>query len=84
MSIWSSISDALLRTPDWLTGVVVLTIAAIAALIVHRIVFRLLGRAFGERRLRCIVGGQYESATGAARRERHGERAAYRAQLAGQ
>jgi len=49
MSIWSSISDALFRMPDWLTGVAVLTIAVIAALVVHRIVFRLLGRGFGER-----------------------------------
>jgi small-conductance mechanosensitive channel len=49
MSIWSSIGDALTWTPDWLTGVVVLAIAVIAALVAHRIVFRLMGRALGER-----------------------------------
>jgi small-conductance mechanosensitive channel len=48
-SIWSSISDALFWTPEWLAGVVVLAVAAIAALVAHRIVFRLLGGAFGER-----------------------------------
>jgi small-conductance mechanosensitive channel len=48
MSIWSSISDALYWTPDWVPGIVVLAIAVIAALVAHRIVFRLLTR-FGER-----------------------------------
>jgi small-conductance mechanosensitive channel len=48
-SIWSSIGDALFWTPEWLAGVVVLAIAAIAALVAHRIIFRVLGGAFGER-----------------------------------
>jgi small-conductance mechanosensitive channel len=48
MSIWSSISDALYWTPDWVPGTLVLAIAVIAALVAHRIVFRLLTR-FGER-----------------------------------
>jgi small-conductance mechanosensitive channel len=49
MSIWSSIGDALRWAPDWLPSIAVLAIAVIAALVVHRIAFRLLVRAFGER-----------------------------------
>jgi small-conductance mechanosensitive channel len=49
-STWSAIGDALLWTPEWLVGVAVLVIAAIAALVVHRVAFMLLERASGERR----------------------------------
>src|SRR5919204_319595 len=48
-SIWSGLNDALLWTPEWLVGLVVLAFAAIAALVVHRIAFMLLNRASGER-----------------------------------
>jgi small-conductance mechanosensitive channel len=48
-SIWSAIDDALLWTPEWLVGLAVLAIAALAALIVHRIAFMPFAGAFGER-----------------------------------
>src|SRR5258708_32180012 len=49
-SIWSAIDDALLWTPEWLVGVAVLVVAALAALVAHRIAFMLFEGAFGERR----------------------------------
>src|SRR5258708_9512330 len=48
-SIWSAIDDALLWTPEWLVGVAVLVVAALAALVAHRIAFMLFDGAFGER-----------------------------------
>src|SRR5262249_16641105 len=50
-AIWSAIADALLWTPEWLVGLVVLAVAAIAALVVHRIAYALLNRASGEQHL---------------------------------
>jgi small-conductance mechanosensitive channel len=47
-AIVSSIRAALSWAPDWLIGIAVLAIAALAALLVHRLLFTALGRAFGE------------------------------------
>ena len=56
-SIFSSVRDALFWAPDWLSGVVVLLIAVAAALLAHRVIFMVFGRAFGDRHpvLRTIV-----------------------------
>ena len=56
-SILSSVRDALFWAPDWLSGVVVLLIAVAAALLAHRVIFMVFGRAFGDRHpvLRTIV-----------------------------
>src|SRR5262245_43764580 len=56
-AILSSIRDALTWAPDWLTGLAVLVIAIIAALIVHQLIYAVFGRALGERRpfLRAIL-----------------------------
>ena len=56
-SIFSSIRDALYWTPGWASGVAILTLAVIAALAVHRVIFMVFRRAFGERHplLRSIV-----------------------------
>jgi small-conductance mechanosensitive channel len=53
-AIWSSIRDALVRAPNWLSAVAVLVIATIAALAVHRIIYAIFDRSilshgFGER-----------------------------------
>jgi small-conductance mechanosensitive channel len=48
-TFWSSIRNALFWTPDWLSAVAILVIAALAALAVHRVVFMVLDRGFGER-----------------------------------
>jgi small-conductance mechanosensitive channel len=56
-SILSSVRDALFWAPPWLSGVAVLLIAVICALVVHRVIFMTLRRAFGDRHpfLRMIV-----------------------------
>ena len=56
-SMLSSVRDALYWAPPWLSGVAVLLIAVICALAVHRIIFFMFGRAFGERHpfLRTLV-----------------------------
>jgi small-conductance mechanosensitive channel len=56
-SIWSSVRDAPFWAPDWLSGVAALVIAVVAALLAHRVIFMVFGRAFGERHpvLRTIV-----------------------------
>jgi small-conductance mechanosensitive channel len=56
-SMLSSVRDALYWAPPWLSGVVVLLIAVICALAVHRVIFFMFGRAFGERHpfLRTLV-----------------------------
>ena len=53
----SSVRDALYWAPPWLSGVAVLLIAVICALAVHRIIFFMFGRAFGERHpfLRALI-----------------------------
>ena len=53
----SSIRDALFWAPPWLSGVAVLLIAVVCALVAHRILFIVVGRAFGDRHpfLRTIV-----------------------------
>ena len=58
--IRDALSSALYWAPDWAFGVVLLAIAAIVALVVHRIISIVLRRAFGERHplLRSIFGGQ--------------------------
>jgi len=43
-AIRSSIGDALVGVPDWLAAILVLAIAAIAALIVHRLIYAILER----------------------------------------
>ena len=48
-AILSSIRDALSWAPDWAFGVVLMAIAAIVALIVHRVISTVFRRAFGER-----------------------------------
>jgi len=48
-SISSTIRDALYWTPEWVSGVVMLALAVIVALAVHRVIFIVFGRAFGER-----------------------------------
>jgi hypothetical protein len=56
-SMLSSIRDALYWAPPWLSSVAVLLIAVICALVAHRILFVIFGRAFGDRHpfLRTIV-----------------------------
>ncbi|MEA2924668.1 MAG: hypothetical protein QOD25_1790, partial [Alphaproteobacteria bacterium] len=56
-SMLSSVRDALYWAPPWLSGVAVLLIAVICALAVHRVIFFMFGRAFGERHqfLRTLV-----------------------------
>src|SRR5262249_23402951 len=58
-AISSAIRDAMFWAPDWLPGIVVLALAAIAALVVHRLIYVLSARALGERRpfLRAILQG---------------------------
>ena len=53
----SSIRDALFWAPPWLSSVAVLLIAVICALVAHRILFVVFGRAFGDRHpfLRTVV-----------------------------
>jgi small-conductance mechanosensitive channel len=48
-TIWSSIRDALIRAPDWLSAIAVLVIATIAALAVHRLIYAIFDRGLGER-----------------------------------
>jgi small-conductance mechanosensitive channel len=48
-SFFSSIRDALFWTPGWVSGVAVLVLAVIAALAVHRVIFIVFRRAFGDR-----------------------------------
>lgn len=48
-SMFSSVREALYWAPPWLAGVAVLLIAVICALAVHRVIFFMFGRAFGER-----------------------------------
>jgi hypothetical protein len=45
----SSIRDSLVWAPDWLWGMAVLLIAAICALIAHRLIFMAFDRAFRAR-----------------------------------
>ena len=56
-SMLSSIRDALFWAPPWLSSVAVLLIAVICALVAHRILFVVFGRAFGDRHpfLRTVV-----------------------------
>ena len=56
-SMFSSVREALYWAPPWLAGVAVLLIAVICALAVHRVIFFMFGRAFGERHpfLRTLV-----------------------------
>jgi small-conductance mechanosensitive channel len=56
-SMLSSVRDALYWAPPWLSGVAVLLIAVICALTVHRIIFFMFDRAFGERHpfLRALI-----------------------------
>ena len=56
-SMLSSVREALYWAPPWLSGVAVLLIAVICALAVHRVIFFMFGRAFGERHpfLRTLV-----------------------------
>jgi small-conductance mechanosensitive channel len=46
---WASIGDALFWWPDWLSAIAILALAAIAAFVLHRVVFMLFGGSFGER-----------------------------------
>ena len=48
-SMLSSVRDALFWAPPWLSSVAVLLIAVICALVAHRILFVVFGRAFGDR-----------------------------------
>lgn len=56
-SILSSIREALFWAPEWVSAIAVLALAVLAALAAHRIIFMVVGRAFGERHplLRSIV-----------------------------
>jgi small-conductance mechanosensitive channel len=56
-SMLSSVRDALFWAPPWLSSVAVLLIAVICALVAHRILFVVFGRAFGDRHpfLRTVV-----------------------------
>jgi hypothetical protein len=56
-SMLSSVRDALFWAPPWLSGVAVLLIAVICALVAHCVIFMMFGRAFGDRHpfLRTIV-----------------------------
>src|SRR5262245_47172814 len=56
-AIPSAVRDALSWAPDWLAGVVVLAVAVLVALIVHRLIYVAFDRALGERRpfLRTIL-----------------------------
>src|SRR5216683_1616064 len=48
-AIWTSIGGALFWAPDWLSAVAILLLATIAALVLHRVIFMLLGGGLGER-----------------------------------
>jgi small-conductance mechanosensitive channel len=48
-AFWSSVRDALVWAPDWLSAIAILLLAAIAALVVHRVVFALIDGRLGER-----------------------------------
>ena len=45
----SSLRDALFWAPEWASSVALLVLAALLALVVHRIILIALRRAFGER-----------------------------------
>jgi small-conductance mechanosensitive channel len=56
--MWTAVEDFLFWAPAWLSGVAVLLIAALAALLVHALLFTLLRRALDARRtfaLRLLV-----------------------------
>jgi hypothetical protein len=66
----SSIRDSLVWAPDWFWGVAVLLIAAICALIAHRLIFMAFDRAFRARRDSSVATGSARAraaAPGAAR-----------------
>jgi small-conductance mechanosensitive channel len=48
-AIWASIGDALFWAPDWLSAIAILVLATIAALALHRAIFRLFEGGLGDR-----------------------------------
>lgn len=58
-ALLSSLRDALYWAPEWASSAALLVLAALLALVVHRIIVIALRRAFGERHptcARCFVG----------------------------